>query len=164
MSVKPVPDGYHTITPYLIVEEADKLIEFIQEVFNGQVLFKMQDDAGRINHAEIKIGDSIMMLAETSEEWKPTKTLLHLYVEDIDATYQKALDTGAISVKEPKNEFYGDRIAWVKDSFGNFWGIATHIEDVSEEEIKRRLNVEASDSTDKPFSDSEQIEKSAGAN
>ncbi len=143
MSVKPVPDGYHTITPYLIVETADRLIGFIKEVFNGQVLFKMQDEAGRINHAEMKIGDSILMLAEASEEWKPTKTLLHLYVEDIDATYQKALETGAVSVKEPKNEFYGDRIASVKDPFGNFWGIATHIEDVSEDEIKKRLSVDS---------------------
>lgn len=163
MSVKPVPDGYHTITPYLIVEAPDKLIDFIEKAFNGQVLFKMQDEAGRINHAEMKIGDSILMLAGASDEWKPTKTLLHLYVEDIDATYEKALETGAVSVKEPKNEFYGDRIASVKDPFGNFWGIATHIEDVSEDEIKKRLSVEASDSTAKPFSDSEQIEKSAAA-
>ncbi len=151
MSVKPIPDGYHTITPYMIVEDADKLIEFIEKTFNGQILFKMQNDKGRINHAEMKIGDSMMMLSEASEEWKPTQTLLHLYVEDIDATYQKALEAGAVSVKEPKNEFYGDRIASVKDPLGNFWGIATHIEDVSEEEIKRRVSSEA-------------IEKSAGAN
>lgn len=151
MSIKPIPDGYHTITPYLIVEDADKLIEFIENAFEGKLIFKMQNDEGRISHAEIKIGDSMMMLSEASEEWKATHTLMHLYVEDIDATYRKALEAGAVSVKEPKDEFYGDRIASVKDSSGNFWGIATHIEDVSEEEIKIRVSSEA-------------IEKSVSAN
>ena len=164
MSVKPIPDGYHSITPYLIVEGAHKLLEFIEKAFDGQILLKMQNNEGKIAHAEIKIGDSIMMLSEASEEWKPTQTMLHLYVEDIDATYQKALAAGAVSVKEPKDEFYGDRMASVKDPLGNLWGIATHIEDVSEEEIKRRVSAEVSCSAENSFSDSETIEKSASAN
>ncbi len=135
MAVKPIPDGYHTITPYLIVDDADKLVEFVETIFDGQILFKMQNEAGRITHGEMKIGDSMLMLSEASDEWQATRTMLHLYVADIDATYQKALDAGAISIKEPKDEFYGDRASCVQDSFGNFWGIATHIEDVSEAEM-----------------------------
>lgn len=143
MSVKPIPEGYHTITPYLIVEDADKLVEFVEKIFDGKLLFKIQTDAGRISHGEMKIGDSIIMLSEAAGEWKPTKTMLLLYVEDVDATYERALEAGAISVKEPKNEFYGDRSSCVQDSFGNFWSIATHIEDVSEEEINKRLAANA---------------------
>lgn len=139
MAVKPIPEGYHTITPYLIVEGADKLIEFIEKVFGGKVTTKVQDDTGRINHAEMKVGDSMLMLAEAGAEWKPTKTMLHLYVEAADETYQKALDAGAEMVREPVDQFYGDRNATVKDAFGNIWGISTHIEDVSDEEIERRL-------------------------
>lgn len=138
MAVKQIPEGYHTITPYLIVEGADKLLEFIENTFDGKVTVNMQDDKGRISHAELKIGDSMLMLAEASEQWKATKTLLYLYVENTDATFQKALDGGATSVKAPKDEFYGDRSATVKDAFGNLWGIATHIEDVPEEEIQKR--------------------------
>jgi len=140
MSVKPIPEGYTTITPYLIVEDADKLVEFVEKTFDGELLFKILNDAGRITHGEMKIGNSMLMLSESSDEWKPTNVMLHLYVEDIDATYQKALEAGAISVKEPQNQFYGDRSSCVQDSFGNFWGIATHIEDVSEEEIAERAS------------------------
>lgn len=138
MSVKPIPEGYHTITPCLVVEGAEKLIKFIENIFNGEVKSKMQGDNGKIAHAEIKIGDSMLMLADACEEWNASQTMLYLYVEDTDATYLKALDAGAISVKEPKDQFYGDRSAGVKDAFGNFWGIATHIEDVSEEEMQKR--------------------------
>jgi PhnB protein len=148
MAVKPIPEGYHTITPYLIVEDADKLVEFIEQVFDGKLFFKMQNDSGRISHGEMKIGDSMLMLAEASEEWKATRTMLHLYVEDADAVYQKALKTGANSIKEPQDQFYGDRNASVQDSFGNIWGIATHIEDVSEEEIAKRISAETENSAD----------------
>ena len=146
MEVKPIPEGYHTITPYLIVEDADKLIEFIEQVFDGKLIFKMQTDAGKIGHGEMKIGDSMLMLAESSEEWKPTRTMIHLYVKDADSVYQKALDAGADSIKEPEDQFYGDRNASVQDSFGNIWGIATHTEDVSEEEMAKRLSAETENS------------------
>jgi PhnB protein len=148
MAVKPIPEGYHTITPYLVVEDAAKLVEFIENVFDGRLLFKLETDDGKISHGEFKIGDSILMFAEASEEWKPTRTLLHLYVEDADAVYQKALDAGANSVREPQDQFYGDRSATVQDSFGNFWGIATHIEDVSEEEMAKRISVEKQQSAE----------------
>ncbi len=139
MSVNFKPDGYHTVTPYLIVEDADKLVEFLEKTFDGKLLIKMTTDAGRISHGEMKIGDSILMLAEATGEWKPTRTLLYFYVEDVDAVYQKALDAGATPVKELQDQFYGDRSATVEDSFGNHWGIATHIEDVSEAEIEKRI-------------------------
>jgi len=143
MSVNPIPEGFTTITPYLIVEDADRLVEFVERVFGGELLLKMPGETGRISHGEMKVGNSIFMFSETAGEWQPTRTLLHLYVADVDATYQKALNAGAVSVKEPKDEFYGDRASCVKDSLGNFWSIATHIEDVSEEEIKKRLSARA---------------------
>lgn len=142
MSVNYVPEGYHTITPYLVVEDAEKLIEFIQTIFDGKLVFKMSNDDGKIGHAEMKIGDSHLMLADASDEWEATKTLLHLYVENVDEIYRKALDANAVSIKEPADQPYGDRNAAVKDSFGNIWGIATHVENVSEEEMKRRMSGE----------------------
>lgn len=139
MAINHIPNSYTTITPYLIVEGADKLIEFIETVFDGTVVMRMEGENGKVAHAEMKIGDSMLMLADAGEEWKPTQAMLHLYVEDTDAVYQKALNAGAISVKEPADQFYGDRNSAVKDAFGNFWGISTHIEDVSDEEIQRRM-------------------------
>ena len=139
MAAKHIPEGYNTITPYLIVEGAEKLIEFIEKVFDGTVVMKMEGEKGKIAHAEMKIGDSMLMLADAGEEWKPTQAMLHLYVENTDAVYQKALDAEATSAKEPADQFYGDRNSAVKDSFGNFWGISTHIEDLSDEEIQRRM-------------------------
>lgn len=140
MAAKPIPDGYHTITPYLIVEDADKLVEFIEQVFDGKLIFKMETDKGRISHGEMKIGDSMLMLSEASGDWKSTRTMLYLYVNDVDTVHQKALATGASQIKEPENQFYGDRSSMVQDSFGNFWGIATHIEDVSEAEMEQRMS------------------------
>lgn len=139
MATKHIPEGYSTITPYLIVDGAEKLIEFIENVFDGTLVMKMQDESGKIGHAEMKVGDSMLMLADAGEEWKPTQVMLHLYVEDSDSIYQKALDAGAVSVKEPADQFYGDRNSAVKDAFGNFWGISTHVEDVSDEEIENRM-------------------------
>lgn len=144
MPVKHIPEGYHAITPYLVVENADRLIEFVQKVFDAQLVFKMENNEGKIGHAEVEIGDSHLMLAEASDEWKAMQTMLHLYVEDTDAIYKKALEAGAISLKEPLDQPYGDRNASVKDPFGNIWGIATRIEDVSEEETIRRMSSEKS--------------------
>lgn len=140
MPVKPIPDGYHTITPYLIVEDADRLVEFIEQVFDGKLIFKMETDKGRISHGEMKIGDSMLMLSEAAGEWKATQTMLYLYVNDVDAIHKKALAIGATQIKEPEDQFYGDRSSMVQDSFGNCWGIATHIEDVSEAEMEQRMS------------------------
>ena len=104
--MKPIPDGYHTVTPYLIVEGASLLIEFLKEAFDAQ---------GTIMHAEVRIGDSVVMLSDVMGVCKPMPTAIYLYVDDVDATYQRALQAGATSVMEPANQFYGDRLGRVKD-------------------------------------------------
>jgi uncharacterized glyoxalase superfamily protein PhnB len=138
MAVKPIPEGYHTVTPYLIVEDAQKLIDFLKQGFGAKERFSMPGPDGKIGHAEMQIGNSVVMLADASPRWKPTKTMLYLYVEDTDAVYKKALAAGGKSVLEPTNQFYGDRSAGVEDAFGNHWGIATHVEDVPMDELERR--------------------------
>lgn len=134
----PVPAGYATVTPYLCVADAAKLIEFLKQAFDAQLLFKMDGPGGRIMHAEMTIGDSRIMLGQP-EPGKETHAMIHLYLPDTDAVYKRALTAGGTSVREPADQFYGDRSAGVRDQFGNQWFIATHIEDVSEEEMKRRM-------------------------
>jgi PhnB protein len=129
MAMKPVPDGYHTVTPYLIVEGASLLIEFLKEAFDAQ---------GTVMHAEVRIGDSVVMLSDAMGERKSMPTGIYLYVNDADATYQRALQAGATSMMEPANLFYDDRHGSVKDPAGNYWSIVTHIEDVPREELAQR--------------------------
>src|SRR5215831_19177363 len=138
MAVKPIPEGYHAVTPYLIVDGAAKLINFLKTTFGATELFSMPAPGGKVGHAEIKIGDSNIMIADSSAEWTPRPTMLYVYVNDVDATHKKALAAGAKQVKEPANQFYGDRTSGVTDPFGNYWGIATHVEDVAPEELQRR--------------------------
>ncbi len=134
MAVKPVPEGYQTVTPYLTVKGATQLIDFLKRAFGAEETFRMGDD--RVAHAEVRIGDSMLMLGDAPEE--PMPAMIHLYLPDVDAVYQRALKAGATSIREPENMFYGDRSAGVKDAFGNQWWIATHVEDVSPEELARR--------------------------
>ena len=137
--VKPVPKGYHTVTPYLVVDDAEKIIRFMKEAFGAQATFEpMMRPDGKIMHAEFKIGDSIMMIADSSERAQATSSMLYLYVPNVDAVYQKALKAGATSLMEPANQFYGDRSGGVTDSAGNRWHIGTHVEDVSPAELKKR--------------------------
>ncbi|MGA3209894.1 MAG: VOC family protein [Terriglobales bacterium] len=138
MAVKPIPDGYHTVTPYLTVTDVAKLIEFLQKVFGAEVKEKFMRPDGGIMHAEVKVGDSIIMMGQANENWKARPGTIYMYVPDTDAAYRRALDAGATSVMEPANQFYGDRNAGVSDSTGNYWWIATHVEDVSKEEMDRR--------------------------
>jgi PhnB protein len=137
-SVRAVPEGYSTVTPYLIVDEAAKLIEFIKNAFDGKVTFITHRDDKKIMHATVKIGDSTIMISDTMEDNKTQTSMLYLYLENADAIYKKAIQAKATSVHEPTTEFYGDRAGAVKDSWGNIWWIATHVEDVSDEELKRR--------------------------
>lgn len=137
-AVKPIPDGYHTLTPYFTIQGVAQLLEFLQKAFDAQVTVCMQDPSGIINHAEVAIGDSKLMLGEARGEWPPMPGALYFYVPDTDATYKRAIEAGATSLMEPANQFYGDRHGGVKDSSGNQWWIATHIEDVSPEEMKKR--------------------------
>jgi uncharacterized glyoxalase superfamily protein PhnB len=139
MAVKPIPEGYHSVTPYLAVEGADKLLEFVKKAFDAVDAHEcMRRPDGTIQHAKVRIGDSIVMLAEASGPWKPRPSTLYLYVNDADATYRRALEAGATSLQEPATHFYGDRSAGVQDPTGNFWWVATHVEDVPPEELKRR--------------------------
>lgn len=137
--VKPIPKGYHTVTPYLVVDGAEKIVSFMKEAFGAQPAFEpMMRPDGKIMHAEYKIGDSVVMISDASERAKATSAILHLYVPNVDAVYQKALKAGATSVMEPADMFYGDRSGGVKDPAGNQWHIGTHIEDVAPGELKKR--------------------------
>jgi PhnB protein len=139
MSVQPIPQGYHSITPYLTVRGAPKVIEFLRQAFGAQFTHEpVKRPDGNIMHAELKIGDSRVMIAEESEQMKASPSSLYLYVPDVDATYQRAVKAGGKSVTEPVDMFYGDRFGSVKDSSGNSWNVATHIEDVPEKELATR--------------------------
>src|SRR5215468_10380215 len=139
MSVKPVPDGYHTVTPFLVANDAAALVEFAKRAFDAKVVVEMRDPKGAIMHAELEIGDSRIMLGQASEQHKAMPCGIYLYVPDVDATYKKAIAAGATSTMEPANQFYGDRNGGVRDQNGNMWWIGTHVEDVSGEEMKRRM-------------------------
>jgi uncharacterized glyoxalase superfamily protein PhnB len=140
MAVKAIPDGYRSITPYLVVDGAAKLIEFLKKAFRAQEVFTpMVGPDGKIGHAEMRLGDSVVMMADATPEWKALTSLTHYYVDDVDAVYRSALQAGATSVREPADQFYGDRSATVRDPLGNLWSIATHKEDVSREELERRV-------------------------
>ena len=137
--VKPVPEGYHTLTPYLVVDGADKVITFMKEAFGAKsVVEPVTRPDGKIMHAEYKIGDSVIMISDASERAKAASTTLYLYVPNVDAVYQKALKAGATSMMEPANMFYGDRSGGVRDPAGNQWHIGTHVEDVSPADLKKR--------------------------
>jgi uncharacterized glyoxalase superfamily protein PhnB len=139
MAVKPIPEGHHTVTPYLVVTGAAKTIEFLKKAFGAEVAFEpMKRPDGLIMHAELKIGDSMVMLGDASERAEPTRSMLHLYVPNVDAVYQRAVAAGAASTMEPMDQFYGDRTSSVKDPAGNTWFIATHKEDVALPELKKR--------------------------
>jgi len=143
MAAKPIPDGYHTVTPYLVVQGVDKLIDFLKKAFGAKERFRHKRPDGGTGHAEVTIGDSIVMMGEASEAWKATSAMIYLYVNDVDETYKRALQAGGKSMMEPTNMFYGDRSGAVIDPCGNQWGIATHVEDVSQEEMARRAKAQA---------------------
>jgi len=137
--VKPIPDGFHSITPYLVVDGAEKIIRFMKDAFGAQAVFEpMMAPNGKVMHGEFKIGDSIVMISDSSERAKPTSTMLYVYVPNVDAVFQKAVKAGATPEQEPTNQFYGDRSGGVRDPAGNHWHIATHVEDVSPAELKKR--------------------------
>jgi len=138
MAVKPIPDGYHSVTPYLVVNEVSRLLEFTVHAFEAREVHRMTEPGGRIRHAEVRIGDSVVMMGGATGPHAPMPTNLYVYVADTDATYKRALQAGASSLEEPAIQFYGDRRAGVIDPVGNHWWIATHVEDVPPEEMKRR--------------------------
>ena len=134
------PEGFHTVTPYLAVNGAAEVIEFLKQVFDATEIgdkFKAPD--GKIMHAVVRIGDSILEIGDAPE---PMPMNLHVYVDDVDTMYQRSIKAGGNSVREPMTTFYGDRSAAVKDPGGNNWWLACHLEDVPAEEIMRRAKVE----------------------
>lgn len=138
MSVKPIPENYPRVSPYLIVKNVNETMDFIQYVFEGKVREKMTMPDGSVNHGEMNIGESVIMMGKASEDYLPLNAMLYIYIEDTDKAYKRAIEKGAVSVMEPSNQFYGDRNAGVKDKDGISWWIATHVEDVSPEELLRR--------------------------
>jgi PhnB protein len=146
MAVKPKPDGYHTATPYLIVQNGAEAIEFYKRAFGAQELFRLSAPSGALGHAEIQIGDSRIMLADEmpGSEFRSAKTVggspvsIMLYVEDVDDRFGKATRAGAKAIRPVQDQFYGDRSGTLEDPYGHVWTVATHKEDVSPEEIDKR--------------------------
>lgn len=138
MAAKPIPDGYQQVMPYLIVSDVPRLIDFLSTVFGAKEMSRHADDQGRVAHAEVRIGESVIMMGEAGPQWTASPASLMIYVEDTDAAYARALAAGATSLTEPKDQFYGDRNANVRDPFGNQWFISTRTEDLSDEEMARR--------------------------
>jgi PhnB protein len=143
---KPIPDGYHAVTPYLICRGAARAIEFYQRAFGAKELYRLAGPGDTVGHAELLIGDSHVMLADESRDgaWRSpqsvggTPVTMMLYVEDVDAVFGKAVEAGATVLREVKDQFYGDRMGTLQDPFGHVWSIGTHVEDVPPEEISRR--------------------------
>ena len=136
--MKAVPEGMHTVTPFLVVDGANELIRFIEQSFDGKVTSIMKTKEGRVMHAGVQIGDSQIMVTDSTEKYPAGSTRLYLYVDDVDATYNNAIKAKGTSLREPTDEFYGDRSSGVKDAWGNEWWIATHVEDVDDEEMEKR--------------------------
>ncbi|HEX9654175.1 MAG TPA: VOC family protein [bacterium] len=138
MAVKSIPDGFHTVTPYLLVKGVAQLLDFLKQAFDAKEISRSATPDGTVMHAQMQIGDSFVMMGEAGGQWQPMPGSIYLYVPDTDATYKRALKAGGTSVMEPADQFYGDRNAGVKDAAGNMWWISTHIEDVAPAEMKKR--------------------------
>lgn len=139
MSNKWKREGSHTVVPYLIVKGTAELIEFLEKTFDAVVTENMKAD-GVIRHAELKIGDTLIMMGEGCNEYKPTSNGFYIYVEDVDASYHRALKNGATSVMKPADQFYGDRSGGITDPCGNTWWIATHKEELDQKELQKRFD------------------------
>ena len=137
--VKPIPDGYTAVTPYLRAADGPGLLAFLADAFGAVERMRIPMPDGALAHAEVEIDGAAVMLASAAEGFPPLVMALHLYVEDVDAAYARAVSAGATAVAEPSDQFYGDRIARILDPAGNEWSIATHIEEVTPEELMRRM-------------------------
>jgi len=137
MAVQPIPAGFHTVTPYQVVRGAKRLVDFLKRAFQAEEIFVHTTPDGGVGHAQLRIGDSMIMLGEAMEPYQPLSMSLYLYVPDTDAVYHQAIQAGGKSLMEPADMFYGDRNGGVQDPWGNQWWIATHIRDVSPKELQR---------------------------
>ena len=139
MAVKPVPEGYRTVTPWIISHDTAQLIDYVKEAFGAEEIARIVGEDGSIGHAEVRIGDSMVMMFDARPGWPPTPAFLRLYVEDADAAHRQAVAAGGTSVTEMTHLFFGDRVGRVRDPLGNLWWIQTRVEDVSPAEMERRL-------------------------
>lgn len=143
-SVKPIPEGYHSVTPYLVVSDAARALDFYAKAFGAKEKVRMPGPGGRIMHAEFQIGDSMLMLAEeggpnkSAESYGGSPVSIFLYVEDVDSVFNRAVQAGAKADMPPQDMFWGDRFGKLTDPFGHYWALATHIEDVAPQDMKRR--------------------------
>ncbi len=133
------PPDHNTVSPYLVVHGVTGLLEFMRHAFDAQELHRTATPDGQVRHAEARIGDTVIMMGEATAEFPARPAMLHVYVADADAVYRRALEAGAASLRAPADQFYGDRTGGVQDAFGNQWWMATHKEDVSDDEIARRM-------------------------
>ncbi len=133
------PEGYHNVTALITADGANDLIAFLEDVFGTTVRFRMDAPGGKVGHAELMLGDSVIMVADPDERGLKTSASLHIYVEDCDAACSRAVAAGATLEDAPETHFYGDRSGCVSDRWGNRWYIATHVEDVSEEDMRTRM-------------------------
>ena len=143
-AVQNPPQGYHTLTPYMTVKNARAALAFYAEAFGAEKVLLLDMPDGSVAHAEIRIGDSVVMLAEENEAWgnRSPLSLLMAYVDDVDAAFGRAIEAGATEVRPVADQFYGDRSGTLKDPYGHQWTLATHVEDVSEAEAQRRMEAE----------------------
>ncbi len=147
MAVKPIPDGYPQVSPYLFVDGAAEAIEFYSSVFGASERMRMPGPGGKIGHCELQLGDSLVMVADAFPEMggrSPaavggSPVIVSVYMEDVDAVFERAVQAGATAVRPPENQFYGDRAGQFEDPFGHLWSVATHVEDVSPDEMERRM-------------------------
>ena len=127
--IKAIPDGYHSVTPYLLTNDAARLLDFLRAAFGADEMMRMPGEGGAISHAGVRIGDSVVMMGQPADG-SASPAALYLYVDDCDAMYKRAVAAGGESTEEPADQFYGDRRAAIKDPAGNTWWIATHIKDM----------------------------------
>jgi PhnB protein len=146
MPTKPIPEGYHTLTPYLAVDDAADAIDYYKRAFGAKERLRMGAPDGKIGHAELELGDSLLMLSDpfpqsscrTPKELHGATASIFMYVKDVDVAFKQAVDAGGTSISEPEDMFWGDRFATLADPFGHVWSLATHVEDVPPEEMAER--------------------------
>lgn len=128
MATHYIRNGFHTVTPYFIAGDADQFVDFVVNCFDARINDILRNDEGKIKHAELRIGDSIIEVSEANQKYSPVKLTIHLYVRNVDETYRKCLEAGAVSLEEPNVKSYGERGAGVRDQQGNQWFLATRID------------------------------------
>lgn len=138
--VKPIPDGYSVITPYLIVDDAAGFIDFLSKAFGAVERLRVPMPGGTIGHAEVEINGAVLMVSDVAgTDFETTRSMIYHYVEDVDSAYKRAIDAGATAIAEPETQFFGDRMGHVLDTSGNRWVLSTHVEDVDMEEVMKAI-------------------------